>query len=156
QGLGGSYAQFFHKQFPDINVYEEKIRPVLELIQAAQDLLEVKTIATNLNWGDYDEKIFSQSVGALFPILDGRIQPFHKSIMEWLADDGKAGRYFINSQAGHKRLANQGWQEYKQKLSTMSRYMIAYLVTHLIKAECWDRVETILTDLSFIEIKCRD
>jgi WD40 repeat protein len=58
----------------------------------------------------------------------------------------------------HQQLASEGMKEFykssrKNACMVMSRYYIAHLPTHLIAAECWDDLERLLTDITFLESK---
>src|SRR5262249_52435587 len=70
QGLGGVYAQFFQRQFPKAAAYRQRIRPVLDVIVAAFEPLEVGLIADLFGWVDRDRKRFQGSLSALFPVRD--------------------------------------------------------------------------------------
>ena len=154
QGLGGVYAQFIRRQFPDLAIYEEKIRPGLEIIVAAQDALDLNLLSKILNWQAYDHSKFIHSLGSIFQIVAGCIRPFHRSISEWLTDAARAGDYFVSHDEGHRRLAEFSWKEYQEGVSKLSSYSIAHLPYHLCRAERWADLEMILTDLLFIEAKC--
>lgn len=56
KGLGGVYAQFIERQFSDINTFKTVYRPVLELIAAACEPLEMDYIASIFGWSVYDKK----------------------------------------------------------------------------------------------------
>jgi len=131
QGLGGVYAQFFNRQFPDVEGFSALYRPVLEVITAARDALEVSYLASLFAWSDYAGKEIPDALGSLFPLSDGRIQAFHKSVLEWLTAEQKAGSYFISVREGHKRLVDHGWREYRSGVASMSRYSLAHLPAHL-------------------------
>jgi len=155
QGLGGVYAQFFERQFPDVGAYERDIRPACEALSAAQEPMLLGMLAGMFGWDDYAHARFCRSLGSLFPIRDGRIQPFHRSVLDWLTEARDAGPYFVSVHEGHKRLADHGWQEFQSGgADALSRYGLAHLPTHLGKAERWQELQTVLTDLAFIEAKC--
>jgi hypothetical protein len=93
-----------------------------------------------------------RSLGSLFPTDAGRIRPFHRSLVEWLTYVDRGGQYFVSANKGHKRLAEYGMGEYAHGTRALSQYMLAYLPVHLVKAECWEDLKTVLSDLTFIDM----
>lgn len=57
------------------------------------------------------KKEMLDAFGSLFSVSNNRIQHFHKSVIDWLTDENKAGNYFISAEEGHKYLADHGWKE---------------------------------------------
>jgi tetratricopeptide (TPR) repeat protein len=151
KGLTGVYSQFFTRQYPAIDRYRSGISPVLETIVAAVEPLKISLISSIFNWDEYGQADFYQDIGALFPITDGKVQPFHKSVIDWLTDKQKALDYFIDVTFGHMKLSNYGWNEYLKGVSSMSDYMLANLPAHLIRLEKWNDSRIMLTDLSYFE-----
>ena len=156
QGLGGMYGRFFERQFHDLEAFKTHIRTVMEAIIAAREPLELKTIASIFNWDDYEMREFLGSVGALFTIVAQRIQPFHKSLREWLIDPMKAGQFFISERKGHERLVEFGWRQYRVGVENLSRYFLEHLPAHLRKTEDWDKLEQVLLDIGYIEARCAE
>lgn len=154
QGLGGVYAQFFGRQFGDLEAYESKVRPALELLSAAQEPLGQQALASALGWDDYDTEAFRRSVGSLFPTVDGVVRPFHTSVMEWLTNPSTASDHFVSVKKGHQLLAEQAWQEYQRDIATVSRYTLAHLVTHLLAVRELARAGRALSDPPFVRKKC--
>ena len=153
QGLGGIYAQFFERQFPDIKGFEDKYRPVLEIIAAAREPLELDYISSIFEWSVYEHGEIMDTFGSLFPISANRIHPFHKSVLDWLTDRSKAGPYFTIPQEGHKRLADYGWQEYKCGAGSMSQYFIVHLPTHLSIMGRKEDLHKLLLDFGWLQVK---
>ncbi len=149
QGLGGIYAQYFSRQFADIERYTQRTRPVLDVVAAAQEPLELKMIASMFGWGEHDLREFCGSLGSLFTIAEGRIQAYHASVMEWLTDAEKAGRYFVSRLEGHHCLADRAWLAYQTDFqsgpSQLSEYSRAYLATHLAEAGRWQELLVAVT-----------
>lgn len=131
RGLGGIYAQFFLRQFPTIHVYKDTIRQVLGVIAAAREPLELTYITHLFDWDTYDQEDFLSAVGTLFRESAGRIEPFHKSLLDWVTDKNRAGHYFVSSEEGHRLLADAGRKEYRQGVSLMSLYMKRNMPWHL-------------------------
>ena len=154
QGLGSIFWEFFNRQFQDLIAYENNVRPVLEVLLAAQEPLSVNMLASMFKWGEYDKNHIIEHLGSIFPVSAGNIQPFHRSVIDWLIDNSKAGSYFVNIENGHKRLADYCWKDYQESAPDFSNYTL-YLPIHLIKAQCWQQLENLLCDLRFIEAKCK-
>ncbi|MFW6437588.1 MAG: TIR domain-containing protein [Armatimonadota bacterium] len=152
QGLGQVYAEFFRRQFRDEREFAETIRPALEIVAAAREPLQVSEIAEMLDWDQYAEDDFIDGVGALLSTEDG-VRPFHRSVMDWLTDRERAGRYRVSEKKGHERLAGFGWGQYEAGVDALSEYMVTHLPHHLMAAELWEELETLLTDLFWLERK---
>jgi len=165
QGLGGIYVQYFARQFPDVGRFRAEARPALGLVLAAQNPLEVGILSGALGWNDeYKVKDVVESMGTLFRIVDGRVEPFHKSVRDWLSDPAKAGRYFVSPKDGHKALAAIGWDAYLRfktvresirpagaaALSPAETRCLEELPYHLLKCgeECdKEKLRTFITDI---------
>ena len=151
RGLAGVYGQFFSRQYPEITKYRGRISPALETMVSALEPLNLSMIASIFRWDEYEQSDFCQELGALFPITEGKVHPFHKSITDWLTDPEKALGYYIDPGRGHLRLSDYGWDEYKMGVKAMSEYMLAHLPAHLISTMRWDKAVTVLTDLAYFD-----
>jgi tetratricopeptide (TPR) repeat protein len=151
QGLGGIYHKLFERQFPDIDDWEERICPGLEVIAAAMEPISLKVVGKIFGWNAHEERRFKKSLGSLFSFDQGTV-PFHKSVIDWLSNEDKDDPYFISPAEGQKLLADYGWKEYKMGVEAMSAYARAYLPAHLIQLKRWADVGALLTDLSYYEI----
>ena len=147
--LGGIYLKLFERQIPDVQEWENIIAPALDVIAAAQEPLSIDLLATIFKWNVRDKHKFQRELGTLFT-YDHGIQPFHKSVMDWLLDETKQDPYFIDAGEGNTLLAEHLWQEYKN--SIRSHYLISYLPQHLFMAQRWQELETLLLDMEFISV----
>jgi len=93
----------------------------------------------------------SDAMGSLFPLSEGRIRPFHKSLVDWLVFSDRAGQYFVSPNKGHARLAEYGMREYRAGVNSMSLYMLAFLPEHLAKANRVEDLRALLSDRLYIE-----
>ncbi|HTY90351.1 MAG TPA: tetratricopeptide repeat protein [Methanocella sp.] len=152
RGLTGVYSQFFTRQYPVMEKYRSKISPALEIVVAALEPLKIQMIGSIFRWDEYEQADFSQEIGALFPIQDEKVQPFHRSVIDWLTDTARASNYFIDARNGHRRLADCGWEEYGRGIGSMADYMLAHLPAHLINDERWDQAVAMLGDLRYFDI----
>ncbi|MEW6366952.1 MAG: TIR domain-containing protein [Acidobacteriota bacterium] len=154
QGLGGIYAQFFTRQFPDIREYESDLLPALDAISASREPLSIEYLSALVGWNERAQMRFLRAVGSLFCVEDGRVRPFHRSLLEWLNAPDRAGPYYAGLIDGHRRLADRGWQEYRSGTHSLSEYALAHLPAHLREARRWDELEALLTDLRYIQARC--
>ena len=156
QGLGGIFAQYVRRQFPDINFFQDQIRPALGLVFAAKDPLPMQIVAQILGWEDeYKTKDFLASLGTLFRFDSDCIFPFHKSLQDWLLDAPKAGRYFVSLQEGHKMLASKGWDAFCSKghqLSKSDEHCLKELHFHLIHSRQEQDKQRLFTYITNIDV----
>jgi hypothetical protein len=171
QGLGGTYWQFFERQFPDLEKFRADIRPALRAILAAREPLPLAILQREAGWMGHastdlkrphsrpgwmkDELCdFTRTLGSLFPVISEEgeevIRPFHKSLVDWLADEAKAGPYFVSVADGHHLLAAACWNEYRRGVATVSRYGLLHAVHHLRTAGRDDEARTIRDDMTFL------
>ena len=152
KGLVQIYTNYFKRQFPVEKDYSKHQRPLLELITAAREPLEVKMVYDLLNWDDYSKKLSIDPLGSFLEIIDGTITLFHRSIIEWLTSDQTDIKYYISSKKGHENLANQGWKNYESDINNLHLYFLTHLPFHLLELEdCWDKIDKLLSDLQYIE-----
>jgi tetratricopeptide (TPR) repeat protein len=146
QGLGGVYAQYFERQFPDLPRYKETLRPVLETVVAAQEPLGLDRLAAIHGWNAYQTEDVRGAFGSLFPSDDGVLKPFHGSVMEWLTSPARAGPFFISPKEGQKRLAQFIWAEYVRSGTLRHQYDVRHALTHLRLAGELAKALTLLQD----------
>lgn len=148
QGLGGIYIKYFERQFPDIRLWESRVRPALEAMSAAQEPVSLKMLSAMFQWSSHDERAFKRSIGSLFIDEGGVLLPFHQSVMDWLTDEDKTDPYFVSIDEGHKTLADYLIDEYRN--GTWSQPLIKYLPSHLCMSGHWNGLESVIKDLKFI------
>jgi len=152
KGLTQVYTNYFKRQFPVTDDYNKYQRPLLELVTAAREPLEVKMVYDLLNWDDYSKKLSIDPLESFLEIIDGTITLFHRSIIEWLTSDQTDIKYYISSKKGHENLANQGWKIYESDINILHLYFLTHLPFHLLELEdCWDKIDKLLSDLQYIE-----
>jgi WD40 repeat protein len=152
QGLGGVYAAFFGRQFPDVKAYKERIKPALELIAAAREPLETSLLGAMLGWNEDEQDEVEGRLGALFPVRDGKIQAFHKSALDWLTNKEKAGPYRLSVTAGKQRLSAEGWRLYGAGARSLPGYFVRHLPAHLAEYGR-ENLTALLLDWRFLETK---
>jgi hypothetical protein len=113
QGLGGIFCQWFQRQFPDLEKFRKDARPALRAILAAREPLPVEILQRLFHLQNEELRDFTRTLGPLFPVTKEKngevIRPYHKSLADWLADETKAGMYFIDCVGGYRQLADAGF-----------------------------------------------
>jgi WD40 repeat protein len=153
QGLGGAYAQYADRQWPDPGRFRDDVAPSLDTIAAAQEPLPVAFLASLFDWSERQRNDFERSLGSLFSVSHGFIVPFHKSLIDWLTDRARAGPFFVSVADGQKHLADACWREFQSGSGTMSDYARRYLIRHLAADKRWDALESVLLDLPYLEAR---
>lgn len=155
QGLGGIFIQYFQRQFPDLEKFRKDVRPALRAILAAREPLPVEILQCLFNWHDEDLRDFTRTLGSIFPVATEAghevIKPYHKSLADWLADQAKAGTFFVSEVEGHCLLADAGFQQFRASRELAS-YYADYLLAHIWHAQKWDQVDLLLNDDTFLRI----
>ena len=133
-GLGGIYNQWFRRQFPDEAKYEAEVLPALRPILAAREPLSAETLRHVSGWGLERYKRFTRMTGSLFPVSETNqtIKPSHKSLIDWLTDEGSDHNYFVDVGEGHRALAKEGLRQFAEAPETMDEYFLRWLPSHLL------------------------
>lgn len=155
QGLGGIYWEFCCRQFPDLDVFRSTLRRGLAVIVAAREPLTIELIATLFGWDDYQRVDFQRSISSLFTLSPDGIQPFHTSVLEWLADPDRAGPYFVSRAEGHTLLAHHCWRELERGADDASDYTLRHACAHLLQAQRWSQLQELVANRSFVASKGR-
>lgn len=149
-GLGGVYLGLFKRRFPDPAAYESGIRPALEVLAATPEPLALSTLADLMRWDEYDQNAFQRAVGSLFVVAEGRIYPFHQTVMNWLTQPDRAGAYFVSIRKGHKQLADRLWREYRERGVDVDASLVVDLPMHLRLSGNVDGAFELLQDDQFL------
>ena len=106
-GLSGLYGRWFDLRFPDRQDFEQRQRPLLEIMVAAQEPLDLDVIKFVLGWDIYGCLQALEPLGSLCPIKDGKVCFFHKSVWDWLVDPTLSGApWHVSANSGHHRIAD--------------------------------------------------
>jgi WD40 repeat protein len=156
-GLVGMYLRFFERHFPNANVYAGA-REVLAVLVAAQEPLTREELAgaVRLGPGDSLGRVLRQLSSFLreLPSPTGAVclTLYHKSLADWLTDASLEGSlHHVGIEPGHARLAQAGWEAYRQGVSGLSPYMGRHLPLHLTQSRRLDELVAVLTDPLFLE-----
>jgi len=152
-GLGGIFHQYFQRQFPDLERFRRDVRPTLRAIVAAREPLPLEILQRLFKWQDEEMRDFTRSLGSVFPVTTEAgtevIKPCHRSILDWLTDEAKAGSYFVSAEEGHRMLA-----DYFQAQPLTAR-VVNELPWQLAEMSEWHRLRDLLADLTFLEAAWR-
>ena len=153
QGLGGIFFQYFQRQFPDLEKFRKDVRPALRAILAAREPLPVEILQRLFNWQDEELRDFTRTLGSLFPVTKETdaevIKPYHKSLADWLADEAKAGPYFVSTLEGHRTLG----EFCIRKWNDGSHFAISEVAYHLHRAEQPKPLAILLRNPAYYELK---
>lgn len=149
EGLPGIYTQYFQRQFPDIENYHATTGLALQVLLAAQEPLGRDDLAMVLGWNETMIHRQLLALGSLFPEAGGKIQPFHRSLGEWLTSYEKAGEYFVSLRDGHCLLATVGWARLERLLAEevvdpLLDYAALYAGLHLYAGGQENSLETLI------------
>jgi hypothetical protein len=152
-GLGGIYQQFFSRQFPDFERYCAEIRPALRIILAALQPLPLEILQRLFHWQDEQLRDFTGLLGSLFPVASDQgveiIRPFHKSLVDWLNDKTKAGKYYVSMAEGHRLLSEWGFAEYHHDPNRLPGYFLRHLPSHLLAAARTADAAEVMTEFGY-------
>ena len=124
RGLDSLYLSLFQRQFADPAQYRQWQAPFLRLVAAARQPLplELARKIAGLHAEQWHIQVLAP-LGSLFNMTEDKaqagqatggllVEPFHKSLRDWLAQPERAGRYFVAAADGHLALAQALWQDF--------------------------------------------
>ncbi len=154
QGLGGIFLQYFQRQFPDKEKYEEVIEPSLGAILAAREPLPVEILQKLFGWRETELRKWLRTLGSLFPVTTEAgievIKPYHKSLADWLRDEAKTGAHFVSTKDGHRMLADSGFRCCADDCSKLPHYFLKHLSWHLLASERFEQLLELLNNSGFL------
>jgi len=156
RGLGAVYLRFFERQFPDLPAYKERQRPVLEAMGAAKTPLPLEELGTMLSWSEYDLVEVPDSFGSLVALREGTLHAFHLSVLEWVSDRARSGRYWAAPDAGRRRLADYCLGQYETHPDAMPAYAVRHGAAHLIELGRADESAGLLLDYRVLSRRMED
>ncbi|CAK4111316.1 unnamed protein product [Aphanomyces euteiches] len=176
--MGGFLQQTFATQFPAIDKYKNEIRPILEVVCAANEPLTLEALSSIMHLDVYATQKVKSDFGSLFLLGEGGIvMPFHLSLLDWLKDPESAGDYFVDVCHGHEVIGMWCYEEYLRNVRAgidftkiefeletsgvqttaqrMQMYIVRHASDHLEKSnsmnpECFDAATFFFTDETFL------
>jgi len=92
-------------------------------------------------------------LGSMFPMSTERrqrvIKPYHKSILDWLADERKAGAFFVSLVEGNRLLAGFCWGSYLTDPGSLGLYEVRWAPDHLEASGRTDDAARLRNDNAF-------
>lgn len=151
-GLIGIYITFFDRIFSGKENFDD-FRSVLEVISCLKQPFTARELAPILQASEFDIRRKMQSLAAFFPERNKHYYPYHKSVTDWLTGAAGTGRkYLLDIDKGRKTVCEFLLRRYSQ--GDHNTYLLTYLPSHLIEAEMFNELVTLLSDLDFIIHKC--
>ena len=109
------YAVNFERAFPEgqeDSAWTEA-KPLVELIAAAREPITVAMAAALLRWDGGQQERVLETTALLFPVRDGKVHVFHKTIVDWLTGEITEGssirtpsaEFKVQRKDGHAMLA---------------------------------------------------
>ena len=158
QGLGGIFAQYFKRRFPDIEKFRKNIRPILRAILATREPLPIEILQQLFNWQDEELRDFTHTLGSLFPTAKDvdyeTIKPYHKSLVDWLCNEHIAGAYFVSVLEGHRILVKFGEKRLSAAPDLLTNdgrngFWERNLIYHCYKSTNWESLIRCFADPEF-------
>ena len=154
-GLTRFFYETFRKRFPDLEIFEHTLAPLLRALAAARGPLPFAVLqslgaqaaeVTRRQLHDLRSylRVYGQGELASYAV-------YHRSLNDWLTDPDAAGSYWCRVESGDRALAESGWGAYSVGQLADSEYFSRYLPEHLIGAQEWSKLEQLLTDLDLFE-----
>jgi len=95
-GMGNLYLNTFNRKFKEAD-YNKSILPALEVLTTALEPIHTNHVCKLLTIKKRELNDILLTLGSLFTVHEEKIQPFHKSLPEWLFNRKAAGRYYVDS-----------------------------------------------------------
>ncbi len=105
--LSGVYEQYFLRQFPNIEEYEENQEKIFQLMVATKVSLPLKYLKEILGWNKKKMKRVKDSIGSLIYVNNEKVEFFHKTLYDWLIDEEQCSEdYFVDDEEGIEQILN--------------------------------------------------
>lgn len=145
-GLGGVYAEFLGRNYPDPKgtAYRE-LQAALEVALGAKQTVDDRFIGAVLDIDVDDVADLRRSLGSLM-VSGNDWRFFHKSFADWLGD-GEASSYGVRPGRGVRRIL----KALDGSSSLIQKYALRWRVAHLIDEGNLDDASAMLTDFSALK-----
>jgi len=152
------YAVNFRRAFPtDAPERWATAKPLLELVAATLEPISVAMAASLLGWTPDKQERVLELTALLFPVRDGLIHVFHKTVVDWITGDVSEGssiktgasEFRVQRDEGHRRFAKEFtlWLQGDAN----EHYWLKHGIVHLCRAgRADDAVRVYCSDLSFL------
>lgn len=160
-GIDDYYELNFSRLYESIG--QNKYQVFLQGILMARSDFPQNLLGPLLEINDEEAKKIMAMVSTLFPIHNGSICIFHKSLKDWLLDKDLAGKYAVDPLAGHKHLAilcQDQLKDLKTKFfslpfsdfvnSPSNRFVVENAVYHICHGATPSKSISVIEDLQFM------
>ena len=162
EGLDAIYTQNFTRLFVGELEYSLP-RKILEIILAS-DKMPLEMICDILNISKYEFLSFKTKLGSILVEIKAAYSEknyytyfsfCHKSIIDWLSDYDKSGRFYVDVISGYKSILEYFIEKIKKQIPTgecesMEEYTDSYIRNHIIayfvKTKNWDKLSKFLLE----------
>lgn len=146
EGLGGVYAEFLGRNFPDpeASAYRE-VRAALEVALGAKQTVDDGFIGAVLDIDEDDVADVRRGLGSLM-VSGNEWRFFHKSFADWLGD-GEASSYGVRRGRGVRRIL----KALDVAGGVLQKYALRWRVAHLIDEGKLEQACALLTDFSLLK-----
>ena len=138
-GMGNLYINSFARKFSDVD-YNTRIAPVLEILCTAMESISTNHVCRLLDLKGRELNEVLQKAGSFFPVTEGKIKPFHKSLIDWLYNSQTSGLFYIAQHDAEKNMAEAHNQVIEELLADADafedtdEYALKYALVHMYKA----------------------
>jgi tetratricopeptide (TPR) repeat protein len=138
-GMGNLFLNSFDRKFSGLD-YNMQIAPVLEILTTALEPIAVGHVCSLLGIKKRELNEVLLKTGSFFPVNEGKIKPFHKSLIDWLGNPQASERYYIDPEdaeqqmaEAHDRLLEALFDE-PDTLEDADEYAMHFALVHIYKA----------------------
>jgi len=139
-GMGNLFINSFNRKFTGIN-YNTKIAPVLEILISAMEPISVEHVCKLLDIKKRELNDVLLKTGSFFPVTDGKIKPFHKSMIDWLGNREVSERFYIDLDDAEKSMAEahatiiDGIFNMPEAVENTDEYALRFALVHVYKSK---------------------
>jgi len=150
-GLVRIFNLIFERLFKTSESYT-KIKKILEVICASYEPLTADEISKFTRLSGIETEL--AAIASFFQKRNDKYIPFHKSITDWLTGQSTENtQYIINVKSGQLLIVEKLSKDYDNGI--YNDYLIKHFCSHLIELNDENRLYKILTDIFYLEKKCK-
>jgi tetratricopeptide (TPR) repeat protein len=138
-GMANLFLNSFNRKFAGTD-YNTKIAPVLEILISAMEPISINHVCKLLDMKKRELNEVLLKAGSFFPVNDGKIKQFHKSLIDWLGNTQASERFYIDPEDAEKSMAEAHYRLLEKRfdepetLEDADEYAIRFALVHLYKA----------------------
>ncbi len=149
QGLDGIYREFLRTRIIGRDMYrwQERYRPLLGVLAAAQESLTMNQLAVFTRLGQQavrdallDVRQFLDPLG----FEQGQYRLYHQSLIDFLSEEERAAEFWIELAPVHRQIARYYQEHCAHDWSDCDLYGLRNLAKHLVGAERWEDLHQLI------------